>query len=75
MASMTYCSSLVTITVSSGKRSRNGILSFALLDISGTMVTLSSISFDNWLSTSNERRVSISSSKKSIRYGCSLEKE
>ena len=39
------------------------------------MTTRSRFSLDNWLSTSNVRRLSTSSPKKSMRKGYSLEKE
>ena len=67
MAPMTYCMSLVTITVSSGRRSRKGTFSSALLAISGTMVTASSIDSESCVSMLKVRMVSISSSKKSRR--------
>ena len=67
--------SRVTIIVSCGRKVRSDSHCSADDDVScGTIWILDSLSILSWFSTSNVRSESISSPKKSMRYGCSHEK-
>ena len=74
-ASAAYTMSLATMMQSDGRNSVRGIFSSVMAESSGTISTDSLRSLDSWSCTSKVRMVSISSPKKSIRYGSSELKE